>query len=66
MPNKPMVPTATASTEEPPTQLRRQHIGEPLGSLRRAAKRQAASNGRRPEEHELGQRATFNEQRSGE
>ena len=32
VPNKPMVLTAPASTEELLTQLMRQHIGEPLGS----------------------------------
>ena len=32
VPSKPLVLTATASTEEPLTQLVRQHIGEPLGS----------------------------------
>ena len=48
------------------TRSLRQHIGEPLGSQQRAAKRRAAGNERRPEEHESGQRATFHEQRSGE
>ena len=47
-PNKPMVPTATASTEEPSTQLVRQHIGEPFGS-RNGGGRRAASDDTRTE-----------------
>jgi hypothetical protein len=35
-PNKPMVPTAPATTEEPSTQLVQQHIGRPLGREQRA------------------------------
>ena len=66
VPNKPLVLTATDFTEEHSRNLGRQHTGRPLGSQQRAAKRRAAGSERRPEEHELGQRATFNEQRSGE
>ena len=35
--NKPMVPTALATTEERSPGSVRQHIGEPLGPARRAA-----------------------------
>ena len=91
VPNKPMVLTAPASTEEPAISSVRQHIGEPLGSQRRAAggelqasvhrrgaegteastiprwqRATAMSCERRPEEHESGQRTTFNGQRRGE
>ena len=37
VPNKPMVLTAPATTEERSLGSGRQHIGEPLGSQRRAA-----------------------------
>ena len=44
----------------------RQELGGWTAAAGGERRQRATSNERRPEEHELGQRATFNEQRSGE
>ena len=68
--NKPMVPTAPATTEELLTQLMRQHIGRPLGSQAAGdeQRQRTTNNGLRAagDEHESSQRPAFSGQRSGE